>query len=236
MSAVIEARDLHKYFGPIRALQGVTVEIPEGLTLILGPNGGGKSTFMKVALGLYKPTKGTVRLLGKDPWRHPEVRKSIGVAFDPGRFPKLTTGREWLEFIARTRGANPDDVEKAARLFGIEDALDRRIDGYSSGMVKRLSLAQAFVGEPEVVFLDEPLANLDFESVAEIVGIIGKWKGRGRSFVLISHIWEPFERLADYGVVISGGKVYLKGEFGEMAGEIAAMFRPPGTDTAQNSK
>ncbi|WP_258084160.1 ABC transporter ATP-binding protein [Thermococcus thermotolerans] len=227
MSAIIEARDLHKYFGPIKALQGVTVEIPEGLTLILGPNGGGKSTFMKVALGLYKPTKGIVKLLGKDPWRHPEVRKGIGVAFDPGRFPKLTTGREWLEFIARTRGADPDDVEKAARLFGIEDALDRRIDGYSSGMLKRLSLAQAFVGEPEVVFLDEPLANVDFESVSEIVAIIGKWKGKGRSFVIISHIWEPFERLADYGVVISGGKVYLAGPFADIRDDVEAMFRPP---------
>jgi ABC-2 type transport system ATP-binding protein len=227
MSAVIEARDLHKYFGPIKALQGITVEIPEGLTLILGPNGGGKSTFMKVSLGLYKPTKGTVRLLGKDPWKHPETRKSVGVAFDPGRFPKLTSGREWLEFIARTRGADLDDVEKAARLFGIEDTLDRRIDGYSSGMLKRLSLAQAFVGEPDVVFLDEPLANLDFESVSEIVGVIGKWKGKGKSFVLISHIWEPFEGLADYGVVISGGKVYLKGEFSEIREKIEGMFRPP---------
>ncbi|NJE10517.1 ABC transporter ATP-binding protein [Thermococcus sp. MAR1] len=226
MSAVIEARDLHKHFGPIKALQGVTVDIPEGLTLILGPNGGGKSTFMKVALGLYKPTKGTVKLLGKNPWKHPDVRKGIGVAFDPGRFPKLTTGGEWLEFIARARGADRSDVEKAARFFGIEDALDRRIEGYSSGMLKRLSLAQAFVGEPDVIFLDEPLANVDFESVAEIVRVIGKWKGKGRSFVLISHIWEPFEGLADYGVVISGGKVYLKGEFRDIADDVAGMFRP----------
>ncbi|WP_088864779.1 ABC transporter ATP-binding protein [Thermococcus barossii] len=234
MKAIIEAENLHKYFGPIKALQGITVEIPEGLTLILGPNGGGKSTFMKVSLGLYRPTKGTVRLLGKDPWRHPETRESIGVAFDPGRFPKLTTGREWLEFIARARGANPGDVEKAARLFGIEEALDRRIDGYSSGMLKRLSLAQAFVGEPEVVFLDEPLANLDFESVPEIVGIIKRWKERGRSFVIISHIWEPFEALADYGVVISGGKVYLEGEFGQITQDIVKMFRPVGDNRGRD--
>jgi len=227
---IIKAENLHKYFGPIKALQGVTVEVPEGLTLILGPNGGGKSTFMKVALGLYKPTKGSVRLLGKNPWKHPEVRRDVGVAFDPGRFPKLTTGREWLEFIARGRGAGGEDVEKIAGLFGIEDALDRRIEGYSSGMLKRLSLAQAFVGEPDVIFLDEPLANVDFESVAEIVGIIRKWNARGRSFIIISHIWEPFEKLADYGVVISGGKVYLEGPFAEIKGEVEAMFRPPAVD------
>ncbi|WP_198300138.1 ABC transporter ATP-binding protein [Thermococcus siculi] len=227
---IIKAENLHKYFGPIKALQGVTVEVPEGLTLVLGPNGGGKSTFMKVSLGLYKPTKGSVRLLGKDPWKSPEARKSVGVAFDPGRFPKLTTGREWLEFIARGRGAGGEDVEKAAGLFGIEDALDRRIEGYSSGMLKRLSLAQAFVGEPEVIFLDEPLANVDFESVAEIVGIIKKWKAGGRSFIIISHIWEPFENIADFGVVISGGKVYLAGPFAEIKGEVEAMFRPPALD------
>ncbi|ASJ07331.1 ABC transporter ATP-binding protein [Thermococcus pacificus] len=228
---VIRAENLHKYFGPIKALQGVTVEIPEGLTLILGPNGGGKSTFMKVALGLYRPTKGSVRLLGKDPWKSPEARKGVGVAFDPGRFPKLTTGREWLEFIARGRGASAGDVEKAAGLFGIEDALDRRIEGYSSGMLKRLSLAQAFVGEPDVIFLDEPLANVDFESVAEIVGVIGKWKGWGKSFVIISHLWEPFENLADYGVVISGGKVYLEGPFVDIRDDVEAMFRPPSVAT-----
>ena len=228
---IIQAENLHKYFGPIKALHGVTVEIPEGLTLILGPNGGGKSTFMKVALGLYRPTKGSVKLLGKDPWKSPEARKGVGVAFDPGRFPKLTTGREWLEFIARGRGAGEEDVEKAAGLFGIEDALDRRIEGYSSGMLKRLSLAQAFVGEPDVIFLDEPLANVDFESVAEIVGVIGKWKGGGKSFVIISHIWEPFENLADYGVVISGGKVYLAGPFADIRDDVEAMFRPPSVAT-----
>ncbi|WP_211255066.1 ABC transporter ATP-binding protein [Palaeococcus ferrophilus] len=224
---IIKAENLHKYFGPIKALRGVTVEVPEGLTLILGPNGGGKSTFLKVALGLYKPTKGSVRLLGKDPWKSPEARRNVGVAFDPGRFPKLTTGREWLEFIARGRGAGAGDVEEAARLFGIDEALDRIIEGYSSGMLKRLSLAQAFVGEPDVIFLDEPLANVDFESVAEIVEVIREWKARDRSFVIISHIWEPFENIADFGVVISGGKVYLAGPFEKIREEVEGIFRPP---------
>jgi len=219
---IVKAENLTKVYGSITALKDVTVEVPKGLTLILGPNGGGKSTFLKLALGLYKPTSGKVFLLSHDPWRNPKVRAKVGVAFDPPRFPKLTTGREWLEFIGKNRGTS--DVEEVAKIFAIEEALDRKIDGYSSGMLKRLSLAQAFVGEPEVIFLDEPLANVDFESVDDIVGTIEAMKESGRSFVVTSHIWEPFEGIADYGIVISGGKVYLKGNFDEIREDVERIF------------
>jgi ABC-2 type transport system ATP-binding protein len=84
---MIKAINLRKYFGSIKALDNLTVEIPEGVNLIVGPNGGGKSTFLKIAAGIYRPTGGKIRVLGEDPWKNGEIKKYIGVSFDPQGFP-----------------------------------------------------------------------------------------------------------------------------------------------------
>ena len=208
---MIEASDLKKYFGSIRALDGVTVEIPGGVNLIVGPNGGGKSTFFKIAAGVYRPTSGRIRVLGKDPWRDAEFKRKVGVSFDPAGFPPFVTGREWLELFAEYRGGNPDEV---AELLGI-DFLNRRIREYSSGMRKKLSLAQALVGDPELVMIDEPLANLDFEAMGRVVEII-KTLRKETNFLLISHIWEPLLPVVDRVYVIAGGRLVAQGEVTEM--------------------
>jgi len=209
---VIEARNLTKTFGSIRALDGITVEIPEGVNLIVGPNGGGKSTFLKIVAGVYRPTAGTVRVLGKDPWRDGSVKERVGVSFDPPKFPPLVTGREWLSLFARARGK--ENVDEVAKLLGI-DFLDRRILSYSSGMLKRLSLAQALVGDPELVMIDEPLANLDFNGIRDVVRILKELRDE-RSFLLISHIWEPLLPLVDRVYVIADGRLVTHGEADKM--------------------
>ncbi|EEB74965.2 ABC transporter ATP-binding protein [Thermococcus sp. AM4] len=209
---MIEARNLTKTFGSIRALDGITVEIPEGVNLIVGPNGGGKSTFLKIVAGVYRPTAGTVRVLGKDPWRDGSVKERVGVSFDPPKFPPLVTGREWLSLFARARGK--ENVDEVAKLLGI-DFLDRRILSYSSGMLKRLSLAQALVGDPELVMIDEPLANLDFNGIRDVVRILKELRDE-RSFLLISHIWEPLLPLVDRVYVIADGRLVTHGEADEM--------------------
>ncbi|WP_297552017.1 ABC transporter ATP-binding protein, partial [Thermococcus sp.] len=174
---MIRAEGLIKRFGSIVALDGINVEINEGVTLILGPNGGGKSTFLKIVAGVYRPTSGTVRVFGRDPWSNEELKREIGVSFDPPSVPSLITGREWLEFIARARGYKKDEVEHVANLFEI-DYLDETIRNYSSGMRKRLAIAQAFIGKPRLVILDEPLANLDFDQIRKVVKILKELRER----------------------------------------------------------
>ncbi|ASJ13529.1 ABC transporter ATP-binding protein [Thermococcus thioreducens] len=221
---MIEARDLKKHFGSIKALDGVTVDIPEGITLILGPNGGGKSTFLKLATGVYRPSAGEIRVFGEVPWNNGRLKARFGVAYDPPAFPQFVTGREWLTLFAESKGFGEEEVERVAELFEVMPFIDKRINGYSSGMLKRLSLAQAFVGKPELIFLDEPLANIDFDSMERVIEIIEGMKKT--NFVVISHIWEPLIPIVDWVVVIGNGKLVLSGKVEEVQEEVEKLFKP----------
>ncbi len=109
---IIVARSLRKTFGKIEALSGVNVDIPKGVTLILGPNGGGKSTFLKLATGVYRPTSGEIKVLGLNPWNNLKVKRRFGVVYDPPAFPQFVTGREWLSLFAESRGFRKEEVKK----------------------------------------------------------------------------------------------------------------------------
>ena len=220
---MIEAKNLTKTFGSITALRDLSVKIPEGANLIVGPNGGGKSTFLKIVAGVYRPTSGTVRVLGKDPWSDGPVKERVGVSFDPPRFPPLVTGREWLRLFARARGR--ENIDEIAELLGI-DFLDRRIISYSSGMLKRLALAQALVGSPELVMIDEPLANLDFNRIRDVVKLIGELREE-MSFLIISHIWEPLLPVVDRVYVIAGGRLVTHGDVEEMEPVLRKLYYSP---------
>lgn len=220
---MITAKSLTKRFGKIVALDGVTVEIPEGANLILGPNGGGKSTFFKLATGVYRPTSGRISVFGKDPWGDAEVKRKIGVAYDPVSFSPFISGREWLEFIARSKDQDEDEIERVQKLFDL-DFLDEQTRNYSSGMLKKLAIAQAFIGDPELVMIDEPLANLDFESMGKFVNLLKREKEK-RSFLIISHIWEPLMPLVDRIYVIASGKLILSGEREEVRDKVERLFK-----------
>ena len=220
---MIRAEKLTKRFGKIVAINGITVEIPEGVNLILGPNGGGKSTFFKLATGVYRPTSGRIRIFGRDPWKNAEIKAKIGVAYDPVSFPPLISGREWLEFIAKSKGYGEDEAERIKKLFGL-DFLDEQTRNYSSGMLKKLAVAQAFVGDPELVMIDEPLANLDFESMGNFVKLLRREREK-RSFLIISHIWEPLMPTVDRIYVIASGKLILSGERDEVKDEVERLFK-----------
>ncbi|WP_199920040.1 ATP-binding cassette domain-containing protein [Thermococcus piezophilus] len=221
---LVEAKELRKIFGSIRALDGVTVEISEGITLILGSNGGEKSTFLKLATGVYRPTSEEIKVFGENPWNNWRVKKRFGVAYDPPAFPQFTTGREWLTLFAESKGFGEDEVERVVELFEVKPFIDKRINCYSSGMLKRLSLAQAFIGEPELVFLDEPLANIDFDSMERVIEIIDGM--RKTNFVKISHIWEPLMPIVDWVIVIGNVRLILNGKADEVQEDVEKLFKP----------
>ncbi|WP_456366902.1 ABC transporter ATP-binding protein [Thermococcus sp.] len=220
---MITVEDLTKRFGKIVALDRVNLEMPEGVNLILGPNGGGKSTLLKIIAGIYRPTGGRIRVLGLDPWKSEDLKLRMGVSFDPPALPSLITGREWLKLIAEAKGFDESEVERVTELFGI-DSLNERVGNYSSGMRKKLSLAEAFIGRPELVLLDEPLANMDFENLRRAVRILRDLKKEGTNFVIASHIWKPLYSMVDSVAVLAGGKLLLSGGAGEVKSDVERLF------------
>lgn len=135
----------------------------------------------------------------------------MGVSFDPPALPPLRTGREWLEYISEARGGDGRDVREAAEMFGAGEFIDKKVREYSAGMRKMISLAQAFGGNPEPIFLDEPLANLDLGGMKNVIDVIKREHEDGLNLVVISHIWRPFIGMADPTVLIAAGKVQASG-------------------------
>nr|WP_175060311.1 ABC transporter ATP-binding protein [Thermococcus sp. 2319x1] len=207
---MITAEKLTKRFGKITALENVSVKIPKGFTLIIGPNGGGKSTFLKIAVGVYRPTAGKVEVLGKDPWSDEEVKRRIGVSFDPPALPPFRSAREWLETIAEIKELEKREIQRICNEFELGSFINRLTREYSAGMLKRVSLAQAFLGDPDLIFLDEPLVNIDVDGMKQVIELLSS-KAEESNFVVISHIWRPLLPLADFVIFFSGGKIKANG-------------------------
>nr|WP_058947640.1 ABC transporter ATP-binding protein [Thermococcus sp. 2319x1] len=207
---MITAEKLTKRFGKITALENVSVRIPKGFTLIIGPNGGGKSTFLKIAVGVYRPTAGKVEVLGKDPWSDEEVKRRIGVSFDPPALPPFRSAREWLETIAEIKELEKREIQRICNEFELGSFINRLTREYSAGMLKRVGLAQAFLGDPDLIFLDEPLVNIDVDGMKQVIELLSS-KAEESNFVVISHIWRPLLPLADFVIFFSGGKIKANG-------------------------
>ncbi|MFW9787589.1 MAG: ABC transporter ATP-binding protein [Candidatus Thorarchaeota archaeon] len=210
---VVSITGLTKSFGPVRALDGLDLEIPRGITGIIGPNGAGKTTLLRILLGLLKPDSGTATVLGLNVTKDSlEIRSRVGVLHERPALPKTITGRQFLEMAGRLyREKKP--AEKLLDLVNLTDAADRRIGTYSAGMYQRLGIAHALVGNPEIVFLDEPTANLDVIGRDDIVSILTElYDEQGVSFFISSHIMSEVERSCHSIAFIKRGKHVSSGE------------------------
>ncbi|GAA3069545.1 ABC transporter ATP-binding protein [Streptosporangium carneum] len=193
-------------YGAVTALDRVSLDIRAGeLVGLLGPNGAGKSTLVNLFAGLRRPTSGTVELLGGSP-QDPVRRRGIGVTpQETGLPPALRVG-ECVDFVA---AHFPEAVSREALLerFGLGDLVRRQIGGLSGGQKRRLAVALAFVGNPRLVFLDEPTTGLDVEARHALWDAIRDFHAGGGTVVLTSHYLEEIEALAERVVVIGEGRV-----------------------------
>jgi ABC-2 type transport system ATP-binding protein len=206
--------------GTVRAVDGVSLTVSEGEVLgLLGPNGSGKSTTMKMLLGLLRPTDGRAVVFGKPAGNRDALRR-IGYLPEVSRlFPHLT-GKETLRFFGALAGL-PRRVrnERADALVaevGLGDAATRRTAGYSKGMGRRLSLAAALIGDPDLLILDEPTSGLDPLASAEMKEKILGLKGAGKTVLFSSHLLADVSEVCDRIVVLGGGKVVREGEPAEL--------------------
>ncbi len=208
----ISVDGLVKRFEDVTAVDGVSFAVRPGTCLgLLGPNGAGKTTTVEILEGLQDPTAGTVRVLGQR-WAEAgdRLRARIGICLQETRFyEKMTVG----ETVKLFRSFYPagTSVEEAIHLVALEEKRDGRVGKLSGGQRQRLALAVALVGDPEVLFLDEPTTGLDPASRRGLWDVIEALKARGRTVVLTTHYMEEAARLCDQVVIVDHGKVVATG-------------------------
>jgi ABC-2 type transport system ATP-binding protein len=199
-----------KRYGKVTALDGVDLELRRGeLTAVLGPNGAGKTTAVKLLLGLARPSAGGVELFGHDP-QHPEVRRRRGAMLQVGKVPETLTVREHLDLFA-SYYPRPLPLPEALRRAGLERLADRRFGELSGGERQRTLYALALVGDPELLFLDEPTAGMDVEARRALWREIRRAIDEGRSVVLTTHYLEEADALAERVVVLHQGRLIADG-------------------------
>jgi ABC-type multidrug transport system ATPase subunit len=198
--------------GPVCALRGVDLEIPEGMFGLLGPNGAGKSTFMNIVAGLIEPTAGKVYLDGVDVVEKPRyMRERLGyLPQDFGFYPDLS-GRAMLEFLLKMKGVTGPNGRRALaddllERVNLTSAAKRKVGGYSGGMRQRLGLAQAIAGNPRVLIVDEPTAGLDPEERQRFYRLLSEMS-TGRVVLLSTHIVDDVSTLCPRLAVIRAGEV-----------------------------
>ncbi|SCE67347.1 ABC-2 type transport system ATP-binding protein [Micromonospora chokoriensis] len=215
---MIVVENLTKRYGPHPAVDDVSFRCEPGtVTGFLGPNGAGKSTTMRMICGLTAPTAGRATVSGH-PYRElPNPGREVGVLLDASAQHSGRTGREALTLSAYTMGLDKREVAAKLDLVGLNAvAAKRRVKAYSLGMRQRLGLAQAMLGDPRVLILDEPANGLDPEGIFWMRGLLRDFADRGGTVLLSSHLLREVEAVADRLVVIGGGRIVAQGDKDEL--------------------
>ncbi|MDR1068882.1 MAG: ATP-binding cassette domain-containing protein [Clostridiales Family XIII bacterium] len=231
--AAISVRGLKKSYNGVPVLTGVDLEVRAGSVFaLLGSNGAGKTTIVKILATLLKPDSGIVTVGGFDVRSQPEkVRQAISLTGQFAAVDEVLTGRENLVMIAKLRHLdNPKSIANAAlEHFGLADAAGRRAQTYSGGMRRKLDLAMSFIGDPPLIFLDEPTTGLDPEARLEVWGIVRSLVKSGTTVFLTTQYLEEAEQLAESIAILHEGKIIAEGTLAELK----ALFPPARTEYVQ---
>ncbi|MEO6143942.1 MAG: alpha/beta fold hydrolase, partial [Dermatophilaceae bacterium] len=218
----VAIEDLVKEYGDgYRAVDDVSFRVEQGQIVgLLGPNGAGKTTTLRVLMGLIRPTSGTVRVFGELVEAGAPVLSRIGAFIEgPGLLPHLS-GRENLRLFWAATGRAPQDAEldTALEIAGLGESVDRRVKTFSHGMRQRLAIAQAMLGLPEVLVLDEPTNGLDPLQIAEMREVLRRYAATGRTVVVSSHLLAEVEQTCSHVVVMHKGRLVAAGSVAQIAG------------------
>jgi ABC-2 type transport system ATP-binding protein len=224
---MIEAEKLTKRFGGRAVVDDVTFRCEPGtVTGFLGPNGAGKTTTMRMICGFSKPDSGRAGVLGGEYRRLPNPGRRVGVLLDASAQHGGRRGREALAISAQTMGVEEKRVEDLLDLVGLErSAARKRVRQYSLGMRQRLGIANALIGEPEVLILDEPANGLDPEGMRWMRGLLRDFAERGGTVLLSSHLLHEVDAIADRLVIIGGGKIVAEGSKEELLSDAGTLVR-----------
>jgi len=216
----IELEAVDKRYDKTAVVDNISLQINSGESFVLvGHNGAGKTTLMKLMLGLTQPNAGQVRVLGKDPASRAfsALRRGLGYLPESVSFYHHMTGFELLRYYARLKGVAVNEIGKSLQQVGLLEAANKRLHTYSKGMRQRLGLAQAILGSPRLLFLDEPTTGLDPSLRRDFYRIIGALRASGSTVVISSHSLNEIEAQADRIALIKNGKLVACGSLEELS-------------------
>lgn len=216
--------NVSKFYGEVLGVNRVTLEIPTGITSIVGPNGSGKTTLMNLMSGLIHPDNGSILMRGISP-RDPEhLMRMTGYATQYDAAPRWSTGFSFITTGLLLYGYDRSEAEKRAwkslQRLDLTDAAHRKMAGYSKGMRQRVRLAQAIAHEPEILILDEPLNGLDPLVRAETIALFREWADLGRHVILSSHVLQEVDLISDQVILITNGMIVAEGNIRNVREEI----------------
>ncbi len=224
---MIEARNLVKRYDDFEAVKGISFSVAQGeLLALLGPNGAGKTSTIRMISSILAPTAGTVTVNGHDTvLQADDVRRSIGMITEqPGLYERMT-GLEYLLFYGRLYELSSRDIEQRAELlfkrFGMEDALHRRLGGFSKGMKQKAGLIRAMLHSPPVLLLDEPTSAMDPHSARQVRAAIQELRQDNCAIILTTHNLNEAEKLADRIAIINDGEIVAKGTAHELRRQLS---------------
>lgn len=223
---VIEAKGLAKQYGRHVAVDGVDLQVRAGEVIgLLGPNGAGKTTTILMLLGLTEATRGSIRILGKDPLRQPlEVKRDVGYLPDTVGFYEAITGRENLVYMARLagipRGVMDERINSSLAAVHLLEVADRPVATYSRGMRQRLGLAELLMRQCRIAILDEPTSGLDPQSTQELLDLIQKLSRDGMTILLSSHMLDVVQTVCHRIALFNKGRIGFFGTIEQLAAKI----------------
>lgn len=216
--------EVSRFYGEVLGVNRVTLQIPPGITSLVGPNGSGKTTLMNLMTGLIHPDTGSILMRGISP-RDPEhLMRITGYATQYDAAPRWATGFSFITANLLLFGYDRVEAEEKAwaalKQLGLTEAANRKMAAYSKGMRQRVRLAQAIAHEPELLLLDEPLNGLDPLVRAETIALFREWAAKGRHVILSSHVLQEVDVISDQVILIANGMIVAEGKIRDVREEI----------------
>jgi ABC-2 type transport system ATP-binding protein len=221
-SPIIQISNLNKWYDSKQVLKNIHLDVYPGQVIgYIGPNGAGKSTTVKILTGLIPDFKGDIQILGYDLQKEPlQIKKHIGYVPEAAEMYDVLTPMEFLDFIGKLyemdEGKIHQRAERLLEFFGLSENKDSRIDTFSKGMKQKVLLISGFIHDPEILFLDEPLAGLDANSVIMIKNVIARLAEQGKTIFYCSHMMDVVEKVSNRILLINNGEIVADGPIEEL--------------------
>lgn len=212
MTDILTTKELGKNFKNKRVLSRINIHVPKGkIYCIMGPNGAGKSTLLKMISGIEKPTEGSIIFKGKD-WKREDLKVIGSLIEGPGLFDNLTV-EDNIKLKLKLHHVENKDQEQILNTLGFGDHNQEKVKGFSTGMRQRLGIALAFMGNPDLVVLDEPTNGLDTFGIHELRELLMLEKKQGKTIIIASHMLSEIQKVADRIAILGNGELLLEEDY-----------------------